>query len=155
VLDEKELEKCPALKSALEKMDTNNDKRLSAEEIAARLTLHQQAGIGITTVACKVWANHGPLEAATVRLIPEPFMGSAFQPAAGVSDANGAVDLRIDGSKYPGVHCGFYRVEVSKTDGAGRESLPARYNAQTTLGAEVAPDMRGGLVFKLTTENKR
>lgn len=155
LLDEKELERCPALLEALPKIDTSGDKRLSADEIAERLKQIQEANIGIMTVTCKVVLDNQPLEGAMVRLIPEPFMGPAVQPACGVSDENGAVNLRIDGQSFPGVHCAFYRVQITKDGGNGKDLLPARYNTQTTLGAEVAPDMRGGLVFKLITGDKR
>src|SRR5438445_13166155 len=37
-LDAKELERCPALKDALKAVDKNGDKRISAEEIAERLS---------------------------------------------------------------------------------------------------------------------
>src|SRR6516162_7964274 len=52
-LDEKELEQCPALLSALAAIDQNGDKRLSTEEIASRLTAIEDAKIGIMTVSCK------------------------------------------------------------------------------------------------------
>jgi hypothetical protein len=149
-LDEKEREQCPALLSALAAIDANGDKRLSTEEIASRLAAIQDAKIGIMTVTCKVILDNQPLEGAVVKLVPEPFMGSAVQPASGVSDANGAVDLRIEGQSFPGVHCGYFRVQITKDNGKGKDLIPPRYNTQTTLGAEVAPDMRSGLVFKLT-----
>jgi hypothetical protein len=152
LLDEKELDQCPGLKSALATADLNGDKRLNVEEIASRLTAHQQANIGIMAVSCKVTLDNNPLSGARVRLVPEAFLGPSFQSASGVSDAMGAVDLRIEGSGFSGLQCGFYRVLITKDGANGKELLPARYNTQTTLGAEVAPDMRSGLVFTLTSD---
>ena len=46
-----------------------------------------------------------------------------------------------------GLSPGFYRVEITK-DG---EKIPAKYNTETTLGAEVAggSEARNGLKFEL------
>jgi hypothetical protein len=152
-LDEKELERCPALKSVLEKLDVNGDKRLSAEEIEKRLEYFKEANIGVLTVSCKVLLDEKPLEGATVQFIPESFMGPAVMPASGISTTNGAVPLQIEGQGLPGVHCGFYKVIITKDNGKGQESLPARYNTKTTLGAEVSPDMRESLRFQLTKKD--
>ena len=42
---------------------------------------------------------------------------------------------------FSGVHCGMYRVAVTKNGLDGKESVPAKYNTETTLGLEVAPDV--------------
>jgi hypothetical protein len=92
-----------------------------------------------------------PLAGATVRFVPEKFLGDGFKPAEGVCDERGLAELRTEGGRLPGVACGFYRVEVCKP-GGGKESLPARYNAASTLGHEVAPDTeRGNITFRLST----
>jgi hypothetical protein len=84
-----------------------------------------------------------------VTLIPESFLGSSFKRAAGTSDANGIVRFRTAGMDVDGVPCGLYRAEISKQDEAGKEILLPRYNAQSTLGCEVAPDLRGDTKFDL------
>jgi hypothetical protein len=38
---------------------------------------------------------------------------------------------------YTGIQAGLYRVSVTKPGPSGSESVPAQYNAKTTLGAEV------------------
>jgi hypothetical protein len=73
-------------------------------------------------------------------LEPEKFLGSGVKPASGVTDRDGSAALKAEGQDLPGVQFGFYRVRISKKDGQGRETLPARYNTQTTLGCEIAPD---------------
>jgi hypothetical protein len=142
-LDAQELEKCPALKSSLSILDRDRDGRLSGQEIADRVAGYQEAKVGLVSVSCPVLLDGQPLEGATVTLTPETFLGSGFKPASGVSDARGTVRLRTEGEEVPGVQCGFFRITVSKTDAGGRELIPARYNRQTTLGQEVAPDTVG------------
>jgi hypothetical protein len=154
VLDAAELEKCPVLKVNLSRYDANGDGKLSADEIAARLQVLRDSKIGRVAAPVVVTLNGRPLANAKVTFIPEPFLGPAFKPASGVSDASGGVTVQIENDPVPGVPCGLYRVEVSLADAAGRETIPARYNAQTTLGCEIGPSTvggRGGLEFKLTT----
>jgi hypothetical protein len=153
LLDAGELEKCPPLKNSLEKFDRNGDGKLSAEEIAERFKLYRQSRIGLMTVVCQVYLDNHPLGGATVTFVPEIFLGPAFKPARGVSAEDGSVPLLAEGQTIEGVPCGLYRIEVSKKDTAGRELIPARYNAQTTLGQEVAPDMRGAVLLKLTSRD--
>jgi hypothetical protein len=145
VLDEKELEKCPALKGALKKIDKNNDGRLSADEIAERLQLFQRQGV-LTSARVEVTLDGSPLGQATVTLVPEKFMGPAFKPASAVTDASGTVPLQVEGAYKGLVPMGYYRVEVSKKNAGGQEAIPSRFNTQTILGQEVAPEgeERGG-----------
>jgi hypothetical protein len=152
-LDAPELERCPALKSCLKALDTNGDGRLSAEEIAERVLLYQKSRIGLQAFACQVTLDGRPLAGATVTFIPEPFLGPALKPATGVSDERGLARLQESGADLPGVPCGLFRVEVSKKDAGGRETVPARYNTQSVLGQEVAPDtagVRGMVQFRLS-----
>jgi hypothetical protein len=156
VLDEKELEKCPALKGALKKIDKNNDGRVSADEIAERLQLFQRQGV-LTSARVEVMLDGTPLEHATVTLVPEKFMGPAFKPASAVTDPNGTAPLQVEGAYNGLVPMGYYRVEVSKKNAGGQESIPARYNTQTILGQEVAPEGEergGGGTIKLRLTGK-
>src|SRR5262249_18714977 len=139
-LDAKELEACPALLSALKKIDKNNDGRLTADEIADRLTYFQQPGMQ-QDVSVEVTLDGQPLAGATVTLVPEKFMGPSTRPASAVTDEAGTGTFRIEGSGDP-VAPGYYRVQVSKNVG-GRETVPAKYNAQTVLGQEVVPAAEG------------
>jgi hypothetical protein len=141
-LDAKEIEKCPGLKHGLKSVDRDGDGKVSAKEIADRLRFYQERQIAVTDVSCEVMMDTSPLVGAVVTFTPERFLGPAVKPATGTTLQNGYVELRMEGESLPGLHCGFYRVTVSKKDGGGKETLPARYNTQTTLGFEVAPDMR-------------
>jgi hypothetical protein len=151
LLDAKELEKCPALLGALDELDKNKDKKLSPDEITAALQEMRDSKIGILSVDCQLLLDGRPLRGATVRLVPEAFLGSSFKPAEGLSQDDGNVMFRTAGYDVDGVPCGFYRIEVSKKDPSGRELLPSRYNSATTLGWMISPVMRGGLHLKLTS----
>ena len=145
-LDAAELEKCPALKSALKAIDKDGNGRVSEQELTDRLAiLYRESGAGLTSVKCWVLFDNGPLEGATVTLEPEKFLGPAIKSASGVSDPAGMVTLQMEGEKEQGVmQYGYFKARVSKKNGQGQETIPAKYNENTTLGAEVAPDGRGG-----------
>lgn len=145
VLDASELERCPALKTRIK----SPNGKITAQQIADRLTKMVESNLARMSLTCKVLLNDQPLEGATVRLVPEQFMGEQFQPAVGTTNPDGIAMMKAaDGSK-DGVQWGYYRIEVSKKNSAGKETLPARYNTATTLGWEIAQDMRGGVVLKL------
>jgi hypothetical protein len=138
-LDAKELERSPALKAALKSVDQNGDARLSADEIAARIRVYQDSQVALKRIACKVLLDGRPLQGATVTYVPEKFMSSSLRSASGVTDKNGEATLLTEGEKFPGAQLGFFRVQVSKKNAAGQETIPARYNQDTTLGTEVYP----------------
>jgi len=162
-LDAKELEQCPALKSSLEYMDANGDNRLSADEIVARVRLYQESQVALTTPRCRVFLDGKGLEGALVTYVPEKFLGSSIKTASGYSDAAGLVKLVTEGQKFPGAQPGFYRVQVSKKNAKGEETIPARYNKETILGTEVSPRRKAKIgkpdneedgVFRLSSKCK-
>jgi hypothetical protein len=140
------------LLAALDDLDKNKDKKLSASEIEAELADMRESKIGILSITCMVEMDGFALSDATVRFVPEAFLGSSYKPAQGVSSEDGSVDLRTEGYDVDGVPPGFFRIEVSKKNASGQEMVPARYNSATTLGAMVAPDMRAGIRLKLTSQ---
>jgi hypothetical protein len=159
-LDAKEVERCPALKYRFETMDVNGDHRLSAQEIAGWIQVYADSEIALKSILCSVQLDGRPLQGATVSYVPEKFMGSSIKPAAGVSDERGGVHLTLPGEKIPGVQPGFYRVQISKKNANGQEMIPARYNQDTTLGAEIyprklrAPEDEEGGKFRLSSKGK-
>jgi hypothetical protein len=151
-LDARELERCPALKNSLTRFDKDGDGSLSTEEIRTRLALYRNKAVGLTAVSCKVFLDRKPLPDAQVTFVPETFLGRDFRPASGTTSATGKAILALAGQKTPGLPYGLYRIEVSKKDAGGRELLPAKYNAQTTLGEEVAPDLGSyGVTLRLSS----
>jgi hypothetical protein len=148
VLDAKELEQSPALKSAFKALDKNKDGKVSADELADRLTVIRERQ-GILNVGALVTQNDSPLSGATVALVPEKFMGPSVKPGTGVTDAGGNVVFQVEGLDVRGVAWGFYRIEVSKKKG-DQETIPRRYNSETILGVEIGPDLRQPVAIKLT-----
>lgn len=134
-----ELDKCPALKSAMNRLDTAQTGAITAEQITDRIKRWQETKLGRTGVTAMVLRGGVPLEGATVRLVPEAFLGQNMKVAQGVTNMHGAASLSIEtkgADDPPGVPPGFYRVEITK-DGV---NIPAKYNAETILGVEIALD---------------
>jgi hypothetical protein len=149
-----ELQKSPPLNEALARIDANADRMLSQEEISAYINKYLEHGVALYPYRCRVTLDGRALSGATVRLVPESFLGPALKPAAGVTDADGMVAPVID-SSLSGAYCGLYRVEISKKTSAGQEMLPSRFNSQTTLAQELGPGIRsaeGGAEFTLKSQ---
>lgn len=134
-LEGKELDACPALHSLAAKLKKT---KLVSEDISARLDTYNASEARRLTLSCAVYLDGAPLDGATVTFKPEKFLGSAYKPARGVSH-NGEVEPVTEGDSI-GLALGMYRVEVSKLDGAGNETIPAKYNSETILGCEISPE---------------
>jgi hypothetical protein len=149
-----EFAKCPALKAAMDTIDTTKDGAITAEKLTKRMNTWLAAKVGRITVTCSVTLNGTPLEGAAVTLVPEKFLGTGIPSAKGETDKSGMAVLVADGGgNVRGVSFGFYRVEITKQQG-GKEAVPAKYNAQTTLGIEVAQDTQSAQMtvpFNLST----
>src|SRR4051812_32649687 len=138
VLDEKELARCPALKN----LGREKNNRVSAVDIATRLTNWSDKKIGVifTIPVAVVWSDGKPVAGATITVEPEKFMGGSFTKSTGqVGDAGGVANLTTENG-LPGCQWGFFKVRVSLVDGSGQEKVPARYNENTELGCEVPCD---------------
>jgi hypothetical protein len=141
-LDAKELEQSPGLKALLAALGKGPGGRLTADELTQQLQSLRDGGAALTRASCQVLLDGKPLPGATVRYVPERFLGPGFKPATGTTDAAGYAPLVTEGEK-DGVTPGLYRVEVSKKDAQGQETVPARFNTQTTLGCQVGLQTRG------------
>ena len=94
-----------------------------------------------------------PLAGATVKFVPEEFLGNEIQPSEGVTGEDGYAYLSVkvdpnDPEAVQGVHCGLYRVEITKQG----VKIPAKYNTETILGQEVSNDaanIQEGIRFDL------
>lgn len=156
-----ELDKAPGLKAALPRLDTNGDKGVSADEIAARVRAWQDMRTGMASVRCHVTLDGQPLVGAKVVFEPESFLGDEIKTAFGTSNSFGDAaptippDQRPDPTLPGGVHFGLYQVRISKEEN-GIEKLPERYNKHTTLGQEVSYDDPGmvnnNMAFALRSE---
>ncbi len=133
-----ELDKSPALKAALKHYDTAGDGKVTADTISSRIGEWQKSKAAVVNVGVVIRLDGQPLRGASVILEPEKFLGPSVREAKGTTNAQGVASMSIAGKH--GASFGLYRVLVSQTDG-GKESIPARYNTNTELGLEVAPDM--------------
>ena len=152
VIDAAELNKAPALKASIKNLDANKDGKVSGQEITARIEDWQEKKVGKMSLMVKVTRRGQPLPGATVRFVPEEFLGDEVKTAEGVTDAEGFANLNVppDPSQpnLPGMHCGLYRVEITRQG----DKIPAIYNTQTIFGQEVANDAAGiqeGIKFDL------
>jgi hypothetical protein len=147
-----ELDASPALKAALPGLDTNRDKKLSADELKARFEAYRAQAAGAVGVVVTFTLDKAPLADAAVTFTPEPCMGKAAAEAtARTGPDGGATTYTVGGKPLPGLPAGLYRVAVSKPGPDGKESIPAKYNAQTTLGCEVFTGRSGSrFEFHLT-----
>ncbi len=140
-----ELENAPGLKAAMENLDADADGKVSREEIENRVATWKAQGIGLMRFTCDVLLDGKPVEGATVILEPEEFLQATIQEATGETDVFGTASPRIPKEKRPsptdppGVQAGIYKVRISKEVG-GKEVIPVKYNAKTTLGQEVSMD---------------
>jgi hypothetical protein len=152
-LDGAELDQVPSIKSAIRRYDRNQDNKVSAEEIAARIQSWRDSKVGLMQVSVTVSLDGQPLAGAEVRMIPEEFLGGAVQSASALTDDAGRAGLRIsDEPTGAGVQLGLYRIEISKKSGA-QEAIPKKYNQQTQLGCEIAMDNSladGDWILRLT-----
>ncbi len=112
---------------------------MTATEIAALLRKYQQNALGLVSVYGTVNMDGKPVADATVRLVPEKFMGPAVQGAEAKTNAGGMFQPQTEGMDVPGVRCAVYRVEISAKNASGQETIPAKFNRETTLGIEVGP----------------
>jgi hypothetical protein len=143
-----ELDKAPALKAALARLDTNSDGGVSADEVTARVEAWQAMRTGLASVRCHVTLDGQPLVGAEVVFEPEEFLGEEIKTAAGKTNQFGDAAPTIPPEERPdptlpgGAHFGLYRVRISKVTN-GRELIPARYNKESILGQEVSYDDPG------------
>lgn len=137
-LSGEELDKCPGLKAALPRL---NGGEVTADMIAARIRAWQETKAGRLPAACVVYHNGSPLEGAEVKFVPEKFLGDNMPSGSAMTDAGGTAQVSmagVEGTAHDpfGLPPGFYRIEITKPG----LDIPAKYNTETVLGAEIALD---------------
>jgi hypothetical protein len=133
LLDPVEFAALPALEGMVSVLDTDGDRRLSTAEIEAWLERVRRESVAACEAPMLVTHQGAPLADALVKLVPEPCMAAATEPAEGRTEATGLVFLNTPTRQTPGVRPGLYRVEITGK-GADGKPLPAKYNSATTLG---------------------
>jgi hypothetical protein len=155
-----ELDKCPGVKCVLDKLNPKaagvvvddgmvvktgaNKAGLKDEGVTAEMLQNMMEGwikrrYGRVTFVCAVYHNGKPLQGATIKFVPEKFLGSGIPAAEGKTGDGGTAAMSIPNVKPEGITVGFYRVEVTK-DG---EAIPAKYNTESTLGAAAIASTSG------------
>jgi hypothetical protein len=139
VLDETELKACPALLGSLRAYDESKDKKLSQAEIAEQIDYMYQRGAGLTAITSTVLLDGSPLPGATVKFIPEKFLGEEIKPAQGITNNAGDASIAISADDMPKelrranlLRVGIYRVEITHPS----KKIPEKYNTNTELGFE-------------------
>jgi hypothetical protein len=137
LLDETELKACPALLNALRAFDDSKDKKLSREEIAEEIDYMYQRNSGLTAITCSVALDGSPLSGATVKFVPEKFLGDEIKTAEGITNSSGIASMSIPAEELPkelrrtsALRVGIYRVEITHP----MKKLPAKYNTESELG---------------------
>jgi hypothetical protein len=152
-----------AAKAALEEFDTNKDGKISGDELVKCPALRPLASRhngevtpealeeqikdwqtrkrGRFTWNCEVYHNGAPMAGATVTLEPEKFMGKDARSGTAKTDEQGlAIPTEpIVTGEPAGVQPGFYHIRITKEG----ESIPAKYNTETTLGLGLLVDPTG------------
>ncbi len=146
-LEASELAACPAMLGALERYDKDGNHQISQEEIVLRLENVYSKSVGLLEVQCTLTRKGQPLSGATVRFIPEPFLGDDIQTAVATTDASGLAIPSIPADQLPArlrnasmMQVGLYRVEIE------HPSLSAKDAKR--LGCEVDPMRRDGTTVR-------
>ncbi len=131
----------PSLLAEFDKYDANKDGSIDATEIESRIVSWTAWGAKVVPISFYVKMDGRPLEGAKVVLEPEPFMGAVLSRAESMVSGSGAcgpsVPQELLSKEMPvGIFCGLYRMKVTHPD----KQIPTRYNEQTELGIEIAPD---------------
>jgi len=141
-LSEAERKACPGLEVSLSIYDKDGDGSISQEEIVDRLTLFITQSVALARLSAKVRFNGRPLNDATIRLVPEPYLGDELKTAIGKTRGKGGASVAVPDEELPenqkgirGIHLGTYKVEITHPSA----KIPARYNTETTLGYEATP----------------
>ena len=156
-LDPEELKSIASIGSVLDQFDTDRDGQVSALEISSRIDKWQAMKVALVSCSFVVKLDGKLLSEAKVRLDPESFLAETLRPCFGTSDSSGRVTPSLEetsiGSQsdgLTGVPPGLYRVSITHPK---LEKL-RKYNSETTLGLQIAPDDPGLMSLVLKLESK-
>ncbi|MEY3204539.1 MAG: hypothetical protein RLZZ21_870 [Planctomycetota bacterium] len=135
-IDASEQQAVPAIAAAAARLDGDGDSVLTVAELIHWLEQVRATKVAIAAFSAVVTQQGKPLPNVTVKLVPEPFMGTEIKAAEGVTDKTGNVVVSIPGSPYAGVNCGVYRSEFSGS-GIDGKPLGERFNTRSTFGVLV------------------
>jgi hypothetical protein len=150
-----ELAACPAIKDSLSSFDKNGDGRVDADELKSRFQVWLDSPTRLLRLLCVVKLDGQPLSGATITFTPEEFLADALLPGEGGTGETGIAGVSIKTEDNPsgppqptGMRLGLYRVSVTHPS----IKIPAKYNSETTLGAEISPTSSGSpMIFSLSS----
>ncbi|MEO2049131.1 MAG: hypothetical protein ABGX16_21440, partial [Pirellulales bacterium] len=90
-----ELEACPGILVSIAIYDQDGDKIVSQVEIAQRLQIYVTRSIALARLSATVRINKRPLGGATVRFIPESYLGEEIKPAVGETRRMGSATMAV------------------------------------------------------------
>jgi hypothetical protein len=128
-----ELRECPALLVGIARVDRNNDRTITSDEIQARFEVLKTQS-DIKTIDLSITSKRRPLGGATVTFTPEPFMGDNLQSYSGTTTEQGRCELIGSQVDLYGLPVGYFKVHVVH-EAQGIESIQ---------GCEVADDSPAG-----------
>lgn len=146
-IDTAELADAASLRAVLPKADADGDGRLTQAELATRFGTYRAGELLVTTFPCSVTLDGQPLEGADVRLIPEPFMGDAYEVASATTATGGQAVLSAPSVTARGFSCQRCRRPASRHaacrvgTNCGRSVWP--FN-NTTISIPIFPLEAGG-----------
>jgi len=157
-LDDGELAQVPGMLRYKEKYDANGDGLVSRQEIAERVVGWSDGGVGFRTLDVLVLLDNRPLPGASVKFVPETYLGEEPKVGTGETDAAGHAKISVAVEHIPedlrmarmrGMFGGTYRIEVTHPE----KQLPERYRNGTALGEEIARDTIGDrVILNLTSK---
>lgn len=149
-IDADEAVNSPGLNAVFAVLDNDSDSKISATEIESALAALEQSKVGMIGWTLRLFLDERPLSDADVTLTPVSFLEGVIKPASGTTNRQGIVTLSVAEEFQPGpniraLQCGFYDMAVSLVKD-GEETIPEKYNTQTTLGVFVDPASRNDRV---------
>jgi hypothetical protein len=153
LIDFAEADKCPAIKVAFKRIDSDGNESISYTELRTRIEYFITADSTIISGEVEIKKGSEALKGAVVTFTPERFMGNLIKASKGVTDADGIAYMSGQESSFPGIYLGYYRVQVSKIED-GQETIDAKYNTETTIGYEATDDLEDIMnVIQFTVES--
>lgn len=159
VLQQDEMQACPALVYAADAYDADKNGDLTSDEVKEGVNRWAATRTGAMMLPFRVSLDGRPVPDAEVKLIPVSFLADSIKPNVGKADASGSGMLGLAPEDRPSnapptplATPGLYRVEI--TDPSGK--VPAQFNTESTLGIEtfVASRNPGGITWDLQTKKK-
>jgi hypothetical protein len=144
LITDKELDGAVSLKAAIKNLDSDDDNKISSEEIKNRIVAWQNQKIGLMQFQCIVTMDGSPLSGVKITFEPEEFLGDVIRGAEATTNIVGTATPVIppdqQGEDQPtGMDPGLYKVRFSLLVD-GKETIPVKYNSETIVGQEVSVD---------------